>query len=143
MSMGTSEKLSEVIRSLVTDSSDKFHGCVITNERGLIVAAMDDNTVSNESLAAMMSLLSDTAQRINESLDLGTPKTMAILSDERRLLMHEFRVQGRRFRIGAIVSGRVTSRRLKRIRGLFSRGGIEHTLEDAAKRVVSVLEERA
>ena len=140
MGKGKWERLDEIVSDLMRRSGGRFKSCVVTNERGLIIASRVSNGVSDETVAAMMSLLSETAQRVNSNLGVGFPKTASIKAAGATISLQEFRVLGRHFRIGAILreepQGRIS---------FFRRGmtltRMQENMTTAAERIRFVLEE--
>jgi predicted regulator of Ras-like GTPase activity (Roadblock/LC7/MglB family) len=141
MVSGKWERLNKIMSNLMNKSGGRFTGCVITNERGLVVASKVSNGVSDETLAAMMSLLSETVHRVNENLGVGFPKTASIKSPGATVSLHEFDVLGKRFRIGAILGEEGMSRF-----SFFRRGmtltRMQENMTNAAIKVRHVLEGR-
>ena len=72
MRVGKLERLDGVLDDLII-SKRRFASCVVTNERGLVVAGRTVDGSSSQTLAAMISLFSDTTIRINENLGYGHP----------------------------------------------------------------------
>ncbi len=140
MSLGTIGKLELVLDEMVSKTNTEIGRCVVTNERGLIVAEKKTLSTSNETLAAMISLLSDTALRINRNLGLNDPNTATIESMETTFSMCEFPVNNKRFRIGVITEGNGT--KLKRRNFLRRRKyeDLDDTLRIAAKSIQKILE---
>ncbi len=103
MTLGKLDQLNGIIRQLINTSKGAITNCVVTNERGLVVAGVSTDGSSQQDLAAMISLLSDTAVRVNGNLGFGAPKGVQITGLGVSVSLHEFLVQNRRFKIGAIV----------------------------------------
>lgn len=103
MPLGKLDQLNEIIQQLISDSRGALTNCVITNERGLVVAGISTDGSSQQDLAAMISLLSDTAVRVNGNLGFGKPIGVQIRGLGVSISLHEFLVQNRPFKIGAIV----------------------------------------
>ena len=141
--MGTSERLNAIISNLVSRSKGVVQTCIVTNERGLIVAGTKGEWSINETVAAMVSLMSETAIRINTNLQFNEPQLASVTTGDTKFLVHEFLVRNRRFRIGAILRGTL-GRLVFRIGRLRRKKAI--TIEDldleAAVGVVDVLEGR-
>jgi predicted regulator of Ras-like GTPase activity (Roadblock/LC7/MglB family) len=136
---GKIQKLEKIMDELVR-SGQNFTSCVVTNERGLVVAEESVDGFSSQTLAAMISLMADTAIRVSENLGYGHPKTSSIKGLGVSISIREFMVQDRWFRIGAILS----SDRSLRMR--FLRKGLNHEraeskLADATRRLRSILED--
>ncbi len=143
MSMGTSDRLNMVISALVSKSKGEVKTCVVTNERGLIVAGTTGDWSFNETVAAMVSLLSETAIRINTNLQFDNPRLASVSTGDSKFLIHEFLVRKRRFRIGAILSGR-GGKIATRI-GRFRRKTdvtVEDLILETASDVIAILEGR-
>ncbi|MHA1909787.1 MAG: roadblock/LC7 domain-containing protein [Candidatus Thorarchaeota archaeon] len=104
MAIGTVDKLERIVGNLMKRSGGRFTCCVVTNERGLVVAGQGLDRTSNETLAAMMSLLSETSRRIINNLEIGEPRTASIKTLNATLSLYEFMVGNRPFRIGAILN---------------------------------------
>ena len=141
LSMGTSDKLNAIINNLVSKSKGVVWTCVVTNERGLIVAGTTGDWSFNETVAAMVSLMSETAIRINTNLQFDEPQLASVTSGDTKFLIHEFMVRNRRFRIGAILRGKL-GRLVYRI-GRFRRKKditIEELVLEAALDVIDILE---
>ena len=139
MGLGTVEKLERIIKNLMNRSGGRFTCCVVTNERGLVVAGQGIESISNETLAAMMSLLSETSRRIISNLDIGKPRTASIKTMNATLSLYEFIVGNRPFRIGAILDEE------KHGRFSFFRRGMtltrmQENINTAADEVIRVLE---
>ncbi len=83
-----------------------LNGCVVINERGLVVAYKSLISLSGAMLAAMVALASKTAFRINENLSLGSFEAISITSSDGFLSVCDFPVGDKIFRIGAITSSR-------------------------------------
>lgn len=141
MTKGKYELLTEILNELVGESDGRFESCVVTNERGLIVTGKSV-TGTNHTLAAMVSLLSDTARRINENLGFEHPKISKIKSYGVVISSLEFMVQNRWFRIGTVHSV-AKSRKRAFFRKKLNSNHFDGRLERAAERIRFVLEERA
>jgi predicted regulator of Ras-like GTPase activity (Roadblock/LC7/MglB family) len=138
MSQGTMDKLDGILQDMISKSNDSFDSCVVTNERGLVVAGFSLSDYSTEALAAMISLLADTAHRVNDNLKLDDPQTMIIGTFHARITTQEFVVLNNRFRIGAVMKG---NGRLRY--GILRRKStVEKVLNSAAKKIRYVLETR-
>ncbi len=138
MSQGTMDKLHGILQDMISKSNGSFDSCVITNERGLVVAGFSISDYSTEALAAMISLLADTAYRVNDNLKLDDPQTMIIGTSHTRITTQEFVVLDRRFRIGAVVKGNGRFRH-----GILRRNSTaEKVLNSAAEKIRDVLETR-
>lgn len=139
MKLGKIENLNMIIDKLLEDSNGTLSGCVVTNERGLVVAGKTIDGSSNQTLAAMVSILSDAAVRTNENLGLGHPKGIIVKTLGSSIVLREFKVQNRWFRIGAVL----TDEGLRRYYIFKRRIDHERTESDlriAADRVRQVLE---
>jgi predicted regulator of Ras-like GTPase activity (Roadblock/LC7/MglB family) len=115
-----------------------LNGCVVINERGLVVAHKSIIPISGAMLAAMVALASKTAFRINENLSLGEYEAVSITSSNGVLSVCDFPVGDKVFRIGAITATRYT-RRFFRTRKL-EPSVVEEDLSEAAREVCKVLE---
>ncbi|MFW9849582.1 MAG: roadblock/LC7 domain-containing protein [Candidatus Thorarchaeota archaeon] len=104
MSHGKARNLDRILENLMRKSGGRFDSCVVTNERGLVVAWKGNNGVSHDALAAMMSLFSETSRRINTNLHIGDLRTASIKTIDATLSLHEFMVNDRAFRIAAILN---------------------------------------
>ncbi len=137
MRIGKTERLNQIIDLLVEDIGRPFRSCVVTNERGLIVAGKTKSGAVSDRLAAMISLLSDTSRRVNENLGYDHPRITTIKGSGVSIAVHEFEVQERWFRIGAeLDDGRfLFFRRVEDKR-------VWEALEKTADMVRNVLEER-
>ncbi|MFW9804221.1 MAG: hypothetical protein ACFFFC_16290 [Candidatus Thorarchaeota archaeon] len=138
MSIGKHEKLEDIVGDLIANGRS-FTSCVVTNERGLVVAAKSSDGSSNQTLAAMVSLLSDAAVRVSGNLGYGHPKTASVRGFGVTVSLHEFKVRDRWFRIGGVLEGDTILKR-----GLFGRWkhvGAETELVAIAKQIRSILEE--
>ncbi len=102
MSMSKYERLERILESLVTKSHKGITNCVVINERGLIVASKVLDESSNETFAAMVSLMSDTSLRICNNLDYENPRTTIVRTPSFLVAVNEFLVMKRRFRIGTV-----------------------------------------
>ncbi|MFW9787743.1 MAG: hypothetical protein ACFFE2_10435 [Candidatus Thorarchaeota archaeon] len=138
MREGKTAKLEQIMDDLVGPEQD-FLSCVVTNERGLVVAGESIEDYSSQILAAMISLMSDTAIRVSENLGYGHPKTSSIKGFGVSITIQEFMVRDRWFRIGAIApNGR------QRKRFFFRRDNSEHVeskLAGVVKKLRTVLED--
>ncbi|MFW9795260.1 MAG: hypothetical protein ACFFEE_13210 [Candidatus Thorarchaeota archaeon] len=139
MREGKTDKLDRIMESLVGPDQN-FTSCVVTNERGLVVAGESVEGFSSQILAAMISLMSDTAIRVSENLGYGHPKTSSIKGYGVLISIQEFMVRDRWFRIGAVLSENKESRRRFFRRG-FKPEKIETRLAGAAKKLRSILED--
>ena len=139
MGSGKWERLDRIVSNLMSKSGGRFKSCVITNERGLVVASKVSNGVSDETLAAMMSLLSETVHRVNNNLGVGFPKTASIKSPSATISLHEFEVSGKQFRMGAVLHEYAVNRF-----SFFRRGmtltRMQENMTNAAIKVRQVLE---
>ncbi|MFX0055192.1 MAG: hypothetical protein ACFFAX_00305 [Promethearchaeota archaeon] len=138
MSTGKHQRLQDIVGELI-DNGRSFMSCVVTNERGLVVAGKSSDGSSNQTLAAMVSLLSDTAVRVSDNLGYGHPKTASVRGFGVTVSLHEFKVKDQWFRIGGVLEGDTILKR-----GLFGRWrhiGAETELVAIANQIRSVLEE--
>lgn len=103
MSIGKIDRLEGILKKMIIKSSKRIASCVVINERGLIVAGIVLDGSSNETLAAMVSLISDTALRVSENLGFGNPRIALVRTLGVTIMMSEFLVMNRRFRIGAVL----------------------------------------
>ncbi|MHA2206412.1 MAG: hypothetical protein ACXABC_11180, partial [Candidatus Thorarchaeota archaeon] len=102
---GKMDRLGTIVEKVLWSSSGVVSSCVVTNERGLVVAEKTDDSTSSQALAAMISLLSDAANRVNNNLGFGHPKTTSVKTLGATISVYEFQVQNRWFRIGAVLTG--------------------------------------
>ena len=84
--MGTSERLNAIISNLVSRSKGVVQTCIVTNERGLIVAGTKGEWSINETVAAMVSLMSETAIRINTNLQFNEPQLASVTTGDTKFL---------------------------------------------------------
>ena len=98
------DNLKLIIDDLLEGRKGTFAICVVTNERGLIVAGRSTDGSSTQSLAAMISLLSDTSNRVNENLGYGHPLSATVRTFGTTVLIREFLVRDKWFRIGAVMT---------------------------------------
>ncbi len=139
MTLGKHELLNNLIEDLITKSNGALANCVVTNERGLVVTGISKDGSSSQDLAAMISLISDTAVRVNNNLGFGAPKGVSIDGIGVTLALHEFLVQNKRFRIGGVIHEGFFKRYFfSRRRSI--RYSINDMLQDTAKQVRSILE---
>ena len=138
MRVGKLERLDGVLSDLMIDKR-KFASCVVTNERGLVVAGRTVDGSSSQTLAAMISLFSDTTIRINENLGYGHPKGASIRALGVTFSIHEFMVKNRWFRIGAIQTEE-NKGWISRIRRKSDGKEAENNLVRAANRIRNILE---
>jgi predicted regulator of Ras-like GTPase activity (Roadblock/LC7/MglB family) len=135
--IGKTEQLDQTIAVLIKEIGRPFKSCVVTNERGLIVAGKTKEGVVSERLAAMISLLSDTSRRVNENLGYDHPRITTIKGSGVSIAVHEFQVQDRWFRIGTeLDDGRFLFYRRVEDKKIWQ------SLEKTADRVRTILEER-
>jgi signal transduction histidine kinase/predicted regulator of Ras-like GTPase activity (Roadblock/LC7/MglB family) len=104
MKLGKMERLDIIVSDLISLSRGTIASCVVTNERGLVVAGKTTDGSSNETLAAMISLLSDVAVRVNSNLGFGHPKSATIKGLGVSIQIREFLVKNKQFRIGAVTT---------------------------------------
>ncbi len=139
MTLGKHDLLNNIIENLIAESNGALTNCVVTNERGLVVTGISKDGSSSQDLAAMISLLSDTAVRVNNNLGFGAPKGVSIDGIGVTLALHEFLVQNKRFRIGGIIHEGFFKRYFfSRRRSI--RYSINDLLQETAKNVRSILE---
>ncbi len=138
MREGKLERLDGVLSDLMIDKR-KFASCVVTNERGLVVAGRTVDGSSSQTLAAMISLFSDTTIRINDNLGYGHPKGALIRALGMTFSIHEFMVKNRWFRIGAIQTEE-NKGWISRIRKRSAGKDAEFNLVRAANRIRDILE---
>ena len=141
MVIGKYGLLEQIVNELIGTTEGKFVSCVMTNERGLIVAGKSVNGSSSEPLAAMMSLLSDTACRINDNLGYGHPKTSSISSHGVQISTHEFLVQEKWFRIGVVLTDENKGRR-RFFRRRIDTTKVNRNLDQAVVQIRDILEGR-
>jgi len=104
MTIGKLDRLGEIVDRLLENPQRGFSSCVVTNERGMIIVAKTVDGSSDQTLAAMVSLLSSTAERVNSNLGIEHPKLTLIKSVGVTLSVREFMVNNRWFRLGAILT---------------------------------------
>ncbi|MFW9919686.1 MAG: roadblock/LC7 domain-containing protein [Candidatus Thorarchaeota archaeon] len=138
MPIGTGKKLDNILSDLMQRSGGRFRSCIITNERGLIVAWKGDSGISRDTLAAMMSLFSETSQRIISNLGIGKPQAASIKTIEATLSLHEFYVAGKLFRIAAILDE--SKHRFSFFRRGMSLARMQENIDKAASEIKTVLE---
>ncbi len=137
MRIGKTEQLDQIISILIEEIGRPFKSCVVTNERGLIVAGKAKDGAVSDRLAAMVSLLSDTSRRVNENLGYDHPRITTIKGSGVSIAVHEFQVQDRWFRIGTeLDDGRFLFYRRVEDKKVWQ------SLEKTADKVRNVLEER-
>lgn len=139
MKEGKIQRLNRIMNELV-GSGVSFTSCVVTNERGLIVAEESIENNSTQTLAAMISLMSDTAIRVSTNLGYDHPTTSSINGLDASIAIQEFIVQDRWFRIGAIVSKNNQSKK-RFFKKSFNPKKIESKLAEAARKLCAILEE--
>ncbi len=141
MTESTVGRLQIIIDGFASRMTRKFSGCVVTNERGLVIAeTMHEGSHSHE-FAAMISLLSDTASRINRNLGFSDTEFATIRTSDKTMCIQEFLVQKRRFRIGAIV-GKNPDGRFSFLRRRGPIEALEHALGKTAEEIRQVLEHK-
>lgn len=140
MKLGKMDRLDIIVDDLIRLSKGTIASCVVTNERGLVVAGKNTDGSSNETLAAMISLLSDAAVRVNSNLGYGHPKSASIKGLGVLIQIQEFPVKNKQFRIGAVTTGQVRSR-FNFLKKRIDDRQIEHNLGIAAKGIRRVLED--
>jgi predicted regulator of Ras-like GTPase activity (Roadblock/LC7/MglB family) len=101
--MSKVDKLEGILTKMITKSHETISSCVVITERGLIVAGIVLDGSSNETLSAMVSLMSDTAVRVCGNLGFGNPRIAQIRTLGAIIIMNEFLVANRRFRMGAVL----------------------------------------
>lgn len=111
------DRLEGILRGMIAKSNRTISSCVVTTERGLIVAGVVLDGSSNETLSAMVSLMSDTAARVCGNLGFSNPRTTVVRTADRIVVMSEFPVMDRRFRVGAVLND---SRKFSILRGRLS-----------------------
>ena len=131
------ERIEAVLNRLMKNGYT-LNGCVVINERGLVVAHKSLIPVSGAMLAAMVALASKTAFRINENLSLGDFEAVSITSSDGLLSVCDFPVGDKVFRIGAITASRY-KRSFFRTRKI-QPSIIEKDLSEAAIQICKVLE---
>lgn len=141
MKLGKMERLDIIVDDLIKLSRGTIASCVVTNERGLVVTGKTIDGSSNETLAAMISLLSDTAVRVNINLGYGHPKSASIKGLGVVLQIREFLVKNKQFRIGAVTTGQERSRFYFLKKRIDDRQ-TENNLGTAAERIRRVLEDK-
>ncbi len=132
------------MKLLIEEIQGKFgsnlRSCLVTNERGLIIAASGAEQDLSEKLAAMMSLASDSALRISEHVGLEATDSIRIKGQKGVFTIYEFPVHGRRFRMGVLFTKMPILKKVRR--GIFKRSpSVEQVLADAASKIRKILEE--
>jgi predicted regulator of Ras-like GTPase activity (Roadblock/LC7/MglB family) len=141
MSKGKNQQLSEILQYLVATSQWMVKRCIVTNERGLVVASSVTLGPPEERLAAMASLLSETAKRITATIPLGNFQNADITTAEGSMLMQEFLVKGRVFRLIVILRSSTTTGRWAAYRRRNLRKDLWKRVSDATEVIRGVLEE--
>jgi predicted regulator of Ras-like GTPase activity (Roadblock/LC7/MglB family) len=141
MANGKANTLEKILNTLMRKSGGRFDSCVVTNERGLVVAWKGNNSISHDTLAAMMSLFSETSRRINGNLQIGDLRTASIKTIDATLSLHEFNVHGKTFRIAAILNER-DRKRFSFFRRGMTLTRIQENIDNAAFQIKSALEKR-
>jgi predicted regulator of Ras-like GTPase activity (Roadblock/LC7/MglB family) len=103
MELGTLEQL-EIILDKMTQEGFHILACNISDERGLTLASKVHRNWSAEKLAAMISLLSDSANRVIENLEMGDISTVSISTNKTTLWITEFTVHEKILRLSAIIT---------------------------------------
>ncbi|MEM2142210.1 MAG: roadblock/LC7 domain-containing protein [Candidatus Thorarchaeota archaeon] len=140
MSVGRGQRLNDTLRDVFRGTSETVRWCIVTNERGLIVASITDIGPQEEKLAAMASLLSETSKRISTNIEGGKFDTANIEFSGHRMSMAEFPVRGRPFRIAVVTSQARPAGLMNRLRRL-RHPGVTKLLSTAAVRIAQILEE--
>ncbi len=143
MSLAKGKRLENVIRSLQSQLNNLIDLCIITNERGLIMATLKSNPREDERAAAMISLASDTAYRVASNIEIGSTNTIKIVADEGTFFVSEFLVNDRRFRIGAIMKKGTFREIIRKGRRFFWRKTMteEDLFREAAEKARMILED--
>ncbi len=139
MSIGKIVQLNGIIEETMAEIGKETASCIVINERGLIVAGRMLDGSSSETFAAMISLLSDTALRISGNLKLGSPRTASVKTQGVTVLIYEFLVLNRQFRIGVVMTG-LNPGRSSFFRRRMTLEKIENSLDTAAREIRHVLE---
>ena len=139
VSIGKLDRLGQIVDRLIEDPQRGITSCVVTNDRGMIIVAKTADGSSDQTLAAMVSLLSSTAERVNSNLGIEHPKITSIKSMGVMLSVREFIVHNRWFRLGVILN-ESNNGRFSFIRKGMDPKKAEVTLEKAAENVRIVLE---
>ncbi|TXT56097.1 MAG: hypothetical protein BAJATHORv1_30483 [Candidatus Thorarchaeota archaeon] len=138
MSIGRSDRLTQVLEDLFDRGNGRFQSAVVTNERGLIVTKKVHGDHPEESLAAMTALLSDASVRVNSNLELGMPELAVVRSSSAQLAVKEFPVRKKPFRIGLVIKDK---KKRWWHRGMTPEK-IEKSLTEAAESVRAILESK-
>ncbi len=136
--MGTSQKLDAILQTLVRSTNGIISNCVVTNDRGLIVSFIGKKKGYENLIAAMSSLLSDTANRISKNIELDGFRVVYMEGNRLNFILHEFPVEDKRFRIC------VTAKPEGKIRGMLQRlrkKTLLDSIKKAAGEIQRVLEE--
>ncbi|MHA2027242.1 MAG: hypothetical protein ACXACG_00330 [Candidatus Thorarchaeota archaeon] len=140
MKLGKMDRLNIIVDDLISSSKGTISSCVVTNERGLIVAGKTNDGSSNETLAAMISLLSEVAARVNSNLGHGHPKSASVKGFGELFQIQEFLVKSKQFRIGTVSTEQERSR-FYFLKKRIDEKQIAHYLGVAAKSIRRVLED--
>jgi len=135
--LGKMDRLVIVLNDLMKKSDNSMRSCVVTNERGLVVVERSNDGLSSDALAAMVSLLSDAATRVNDNLGFSHPNMASVKGIGVTVALHEFMVSNKWFRIGAVIKDGPSRRSWLR---KSSEKKAWSNLEQAAIKVRSVLE---
>ncbi|MFX1474638.1 MAG: hypothetical protein ACFFCO_04040 [Promethearchaeota archaeon] len=130
------ERIDRILSQLMANGYS-LNGCVVINERGLVVAHKSQVALSGAMLAAMVALASKTAFRINENLALGNFEAVSITSSDGFLSVCDFPVGEKVFRIGAITASRYKRRYFRKRR--LEPSILEKDLRTAALQIREVL----
>ncbi len=140
MSIGRGHRLMEEMMRLSVRIGREVKYCVVTNERGLIVASTGSIGPFEERLAAMASLLAETGKRVVSTVELGVLSHASVATLDDTLIMYEFPVRGRPFRMVVVIPTRET-RRGGLLRIFRSRIDMETGLAQTIESVKKILEE--
>jgi predicted regulator of Ras-like GTPase activity (Roadblock/LC7/MglB family) len=103
-------RLNDTIIELAKETKGRIEIIVVTTDRGLIVAGSLSDRASNETLAAMASLISETSIRVCNNMEMDRPKSTTIKTKNATIILIEFLVVDRWFRLGAKISKSGTRR---------------------------------
>ncbi|MHA1807383.1 MAG: hypothetical protein ACTSX2_07385 [Candidatus Thorarchaeota archaeon] len=141
MTVSKGIRLEGVIRELRERLGHRLKNCLITNERGLIMATLKNEQFENERAAAMISLASDSAQRISTHIEIAPHEAIKIEGREGTFVINEFLVKDQRYRIGALLDRGILPKGVS-FRGLFRRkNSAEDYMREAALKAKKILEE--
>jgi len=134
--VGTKHKIDTVLIGTNRRYGDVMRGCVIVNERGLVIASMAEDQSMVTAMAAMTALIADTAHRAASNVGLSSPSSVVIRTPDGTYAVVEFTMRGRPFRVGALLKDQCNRTWFRR------QLSPERIIEDLSTRVRRILEER-